>query len=237
MFMYIAVFMKKLTLLTLLLINGLVQLWSQSEIPKPKGFINDFTQTLTPKQERDLEDTVQAYFKKSGIQIGLAVEATLNGSNEFDRSMELARTWGIGAKNVNRGILIYIAKKERKYHIVVSNKLQGDLTDGIVGEIGRNALVPYLKNNDYPGGIQSLIFNLIAQIQSPENLRAIETSGFEELPLYPESILGKTTLFFASILLIVILYFGLGKNIRSRFMLNKRAKELGIEIKPWNPNK
>jgi uncharacterized membrane protein YgcG len=49
--------MKKLTLLTLLLINSLSQLYSQSEIPKPKGFINDFTQTLTPQQERDLEDS------------------------------------------------------------------------------------------------------------------------------------------------------------------------------------
>ena len=229
--------MKKLTLLTLLLINGLVQLWSQSEIPKPKGFINDFTQTLTPQQERDLEDTVQSYFKKSGIQIGLALEATLNGSNEFDRSMELARTWGIGAKGENRGILIYVSKKERKYYLLASNKLQGDLTDGIIGEIGRNTLVPFLKNNDYPGGIQSLIFNLMAQIQPPENLRAVKKPWFEELPLYPESGLGIMTLFFASLLLMVILYFGLGKNIRSRFMLNKRAKELGIEIKPWTNNK
>ena len=214
-----------------------MQLWSQSEIPKPKGFINDFTQTLTPQQERDLEDTVQSYFKKSGIQIGLALEATLNGSNEFDRSMELARTWGIGAKGENRGILIYVSKKERKYYLLASNKLQGDLTDGIIGEIGRNTLVPFLKNNDYPGGIQSLIFNLMAQIQSPENLRAVKKPWFEELPLYPESGLGIMTLFFASLLLMVILYFGLGKNIRSRFMLNKRAKELGIEIKPWTNNK
>jgi uncharacterized protein len=229
--------MKKLTLLMLLLINSLSQLCSQSEIPKPKGFINDFTQTLTPQQERNLEDTVQAYFKKSGIQIGLALEATLNGSNEFDRSMELARTWGIGAKGENRGILIYISKKERKYHLLPSNKLQGDLTDGIVGEIGRNSLVPFLKNNDYPGGIHAVIYELMAQIQSPENLRAVEKPWFEELPLFPESALGKMTLFFASLLLFVILYFGLGKNIRSRFMLNKRAKELGIEIKPWTNNK
>lgn len=229
--------MKKFAFLTVLLIVRLSPLCGQSEIPKAKGFINDFTQSLTPKQERDLEDTVQSYFKKSGIQIGLALEATLNGTNEFDRSMELARTWGIGAKDVNRGILIYIAKKERKYHIVVSNKLQGDLTDGIVGEIGRKALVPYLKTNDYSGGIHAAIYELMTQIQSPENIRAIETPWFDVLTFYPKSALGKTTLFFATTLLFIILYFGLGKNIRSRYILNQRAKELGIEIKPWNPNK
>ncbi len=94
--------------------------------------------------------------------------------------------------------------------------------------IGRNTLVPFLKNNDYPGGIQSLIFNLMAQIQSSENLRAVKKPWFEELPLYPESGLGIMTLFFASLLLMVILYFGLGKNIRSRFIVIVIGIAMGI---------
>jgi uncharacterized membrane protein YgcG len=202
--------------------------------PQTKGFINDYTETLSEDQERELENTVQSFFQETGIQIGVALETTLNGKDKFDRAMELSRAWGVGAENDRRGILIYIAKKERKYFIAVSNVLQADITDGIAGELGREALVPYLKDENYFSGIQTLINGLIQHIKSPDLRTKKSQPWYNKLPFYPKTSEGRTTLYVLSILLLITLYFGVGKNIRSRFILNKRIKELGIELKPWH---
>ncbi len=216
-------------------------LWGYSsqgaDIPQSEGFINDFTETLSVEEHQELETLVQDYYRKTGIQIGLALEGRLNGKDPFDRAMELSRTWGVGAAGDKRGILIYIAQKERKYFITTAQKIQADITDGIAGELARNYLVPELKTDQYYSGVKALIEALMREIQSDDLKTKISQAWYLKDPFYPQTGLGKSVLTLVILLFLVNIYFGLGKNLRSRFILNKRASELGIEIKPWNTPK
>jgi uncharacterized protein len=176
---------------TLFLLTNIFRLTSLSaananELPVAKGFVNDYSGVFTQKQERILEDSLQRYFKKTGIQIGIAVESSLNGKDKFDRAMELARGWGVGKKGDNTGILIYIATTERKYHILVAQGMQGKLPDGLIGEMARNELVPFLKNDDYFGGCLSVITAMKNTIANDYKYAPSETPWYIEWMWIPD---------------------------------------------------
>ena len=104
------------------------------DIPESKGFVNDYAGVFSKKEERELEDSLQKFYKRSGVQIGLAIEETLNGLEKFDRAMMLARGWKIGQKGANNGILVYIAVNERKYHILVMSSSRVEPGEGLLQE-------------------------------------------------------------------------------------------------------
>ncbi len=211
--------------------------WNQSlraqgsEVPQSKGFVNDYAGIFSFEEERELEDTLQKFFKQSGVQIGLALEESLQGMDVFDRAMLLARTWKIGQKDSNNGILVYIAIKERKYHILVARDMQGDLPDAMVGDMAKYEMVPYIKDDRYFEGCKSIINALktvagTGRAYVPSDVSDSESSGF-----FPSSFWGWLTALIMTGVLVTTWVLGIKKNLIQRKLLNQRGAELGITFK------
>lgn len=201
-----------------------------NEIPQSKGFVNDYAGVFTKKEERELEDSLQQFFKRSGVQIGLAIEASLDGLDKFDRAMMLARGWKIGQKDSNNGILVYIATNERKYQILVARGMQGDLPDGLVGEMARNELVPYIKDDNYYKGCKAMLNALMSVAGNGRKYVPVGKPWYEEFMFIPTNFAGWIAALVLSGIIVATWLFGIGRNLSQRSQLNQRAQELGINF-------
>jgi len=200
------------------------------DIPESKGFVNDYAGVFSEKEERELEDSLQKFYKRSGVQIGLAIEETLNGLEKFDRAMMLARSWKIGQKGSNNGILVYIAVNERKYHILVARDMQGDLPDGLVGEMARNELVPYIKDDQYYKGCKSILNALTSVAGTGRKYVPVGKPWYEEWMLIPTNFAGWVAAIILGSIIVLTWVLGISRNLAQRNQLNQRGAELGIKF-------
>lgn len=118
-------------------------------IPAYIGHINDFAGVLKAQEVQQLEKFLLTYEDSTSTQIAVVIEKKLNGKEANDRAIEFARGWGVGSKENKNGVVLYLAIEDKKYFTQTSQATQGKLTDGVVGEIQREYLVPNLKKGDY----------------------------------------------------------------------------------------
>lgn len=122
---------------------------------KIKTYVTDNTGTLTSTQLKSLESKLAAFEKETSNQVVVWMEPSLEGNSVEDRSYELAEQNGIGQKNKNNGILLYIAKDDRKLRIEVGYGLEGALTDALSSQIIRNEITPQFKKGNFFEGINA----------------------------------------------------------------------------------
>jgi uncharacterized protein len=134
---------------------------AQDKLPAYKGHINDFAGILSAGDIDGIERKLLSYEDSTSTQIAVVIESGLNGSTPYDRAMQFARGWGVGSKEKKNGVLLYLAisdeQQERGYFTVTSQATQGKLTDGIVGQIQRDYLVPNLKAKNYAVAIDQTV--------------------------------------------------------------------------------
>jgi len=141
--------------------------FATSDIPIAKGHVHDFANKLSQPQKDTLNAMLKMYFNRTTAKIAVVIEQD-SKDDPFDRSLKYARTWKVGTKDSNNGIVFYINVNQRKAFVQVANKLQGVLPDGKTGEILRNYWVPNAKIDNYYGGIVATISVFMSVIEGKE---------------------------------------------------------------------
>jgi uncharacterized protein len=98
-----------------------------------------------------LETILTNFERMTGTQIAAVIVPSLDGRPVEDYSNELYRAWGIGAKsgeNKDKGALLLVSLQDRKTRLEVGYGLEGDLPDGLAGELIRR-MRPYLQQQQY----------------------------------------------------------------------------------------
>ncbi len=151
---------------TLLLFSSvaLAQVKMQSPLPAPTGFVNDYAEAIdAPTQER-METILRNLNDRVQIEFSVVTVNTTGDQSIFDYSLAVARGWGIGpGDNASKGLLLVVAIEDRKYQIQVSRHLEGDLPDGLIGEIGRRMREPFRANN-YSAGLMTAVETFVATL-------------------------------------------------------------------------
>ena len=80
-------------------------------------------------------------------------------------AQRVADTWKIGRRDVGDGVLVVVAKDERRVRIEVAKALEGAIPDLAARQIIDNAIRPAFRANDYAGGLDAAVDQLIARIQ------------------------------------------------------------------------
>ncbi|HYX30406.1 MAG TPA: TPM domain-containing protein [Pyrinomonadaceae bacterium] len=138
---------------------------TQSPLPAPTGYVNDYARVLDAETKQQLETTLTNLDRQQQIQFVVVTIDSTNGQDIFDYSLGVARGWGLGAKDVQKpSLLLLVAIKDRKYQTQVSRHLEGDLPDGLVGQIQREKLVPAFRADDYGRGITDTIDEYISEL-------------------------------------------------------------------------
>lgn len=159
--------MKKLSIVAFLitLFVGI----ASAEVPPviPNTYVQDHANVLTPEDEANIQNQLNQLKIKYNLEFAVATVTTTEPRVIADYSLEMARTYGIGAKDgEKRGILLLLAIKDRKWRFEISRHMEAVLTDGQSGSIGRNVLVPALKKaKDSTGYRDAILLTLSATEQ------------------------------------------------------------------------
>ncbi len=149
---------------------------SNIQLPEATGnAVNDFAGVIDADTKQRLETTLINLKREQKIEFAVVTIKTTGGLDIFDYALALGRKWGIGAPEANsQGLLLLVAVDDRKYFTLVSRHLQGELTDGVVGSIQRQYLVPALRQGDYSKGLMDTVR---AYIDTLAEKRGFSTEG------------------------------------------------------------
>ena len=126
-----------------------------------EGLVLDQTRTLTSEQLVSLREKLLAYDKSTSNQIAIVIISALKGNSIEDVALKIGRDWGVGQANNDNGIVILIAKDDRKMRIEVGTGLEGAVTDYISSSIIQNTLRPNFKENNYYRGLTEAVDEII----------------------------------------------------------------------------
>lgn len=128
---------------------------AQASIPqRTDQLVNDFGGMLSSSEESRLTQKLNDYARESSTQIAIVTEQTLNGASAFDRSYQIAETWGIGgSEEKDNGVLIYVAKNDRQIRIQTGYGSEGFLPDVMAKRIIDNIITPSFRQGQFYGGL------------------------------------------------------------------------------------
>ena len=141
--------LNRIKYLILILLFTLV-IPSVSAIIKPTSnfYVNDYANILSEETEQYIMNRSVALNNVDGTQIVVVTVKNLEGMSLESYSLEVARSFGIGSKEKNNGLLILLALEERELRTEVGTGLEGIIPDGKSGRIQDEYMIPYLKNNN-----------------------------------------------------------------------------------------
>ena len=123
-------------------------------LPTPFTPIVDNANVIDAETRQRLEAIYDNLHERTGVVYSVLTVETTGGVDIFDYSLAVARGWGIGPPDADTpSFLLVVAIKDRKYFTQVSQHLEADLPDGLVGQIQREQLVPAFKQGNYSKGI------------------------------------------------------------------------------------
>ncbi len=133
-------------------------------VPELTARVIDQTGTLDAIQRRGLDDKLAAFEQKKGSQIVVLVVATTQPEDIASYANRVGNAWKIGRKNVGDGILLIVAKDDRKVRIEVAKTLEGAVPDLAARRIIDDAITPNFRKGDYAAGLQAAADQLIARV-------------------------------------------------------------------------
>ncbi len=135
------------------------------DVPPLRGHVNDYAAMLSPAATQELETALTDFERSDSTQIVVLTIPSLEGENLEEFSIKVAEAWRIGQKKIDNGVILLIAKQERKIRIEVGRGLEGKLTDLVSGRIIRNEMAPRFKAGDIDGGVEAGVSAIMAVVK------------------------------------------------------------------------
>src|SRR5258707_11528669 len=123
--------------------------------------VDDDAHILSARERDALSSKLAELETKSGIQLVVATVNSLQGQEIEPYANELFRTWKLGEKTKNNGVLLLVAPNEHRVRIEVGYGLEGTLTDALSKVIIANAIAPRFKIGDFDGGVARGVDDII----------------------------------------------------------------------------
>ena len=148
--------MRKIFFAIFLLVSVLAQAQIEKALParpNPPRLVTDLTATLTPDQKEALERKLVAYDDSTSNQIAIVIIPSTGDYDISDYAFALGRSWGVGNKKNNNGVVLLVAKNDRKLFIAPGYGLEGAIPDITAKQIIDNQILPNFKGNDFYRGL------------------------------------------------------------------------------------
>jgi uncharacterized protein len=140
--------------------------WTEAaSLPKLTGRVNDYAAMLSPATRQQLENVLARFEQEESTQLVVLTIPSLDGAVLEEFSLKVAETWRLGQKGRDNGVLLLVAKSDRKLRIEVGYGLEGSLTDLTAGRIIRDIITPRFRDGNFDQGISDGVAAIIAAVR------------------------------------------------------------------------
>jgi len=206
----------------LMLCFALNILHAQYKIPEKPKFqtsVYDYTNLLSSTQKSSLERKLIKYSDTTSTQIVVAIINSTNGENISFLGAQWGQKWGIGQEKEDNGILILLAKGDRRIAINTGYGVEHLLTDAMSKRIIERDIIPYFKRNDYAGGLNRGA-EAIFEVMNGE-YQGTRQSNQSEFPI---------GVIFILIFIFIIILISISKNRRGGGGGNRGHRSAGTDL-------
>jgi uncharacterized protein len=133
-------------------------------IPALSARVTDLTGTLSAEQKASLDSRLAALDAAGGAQIAVLLIPTTQPETIEQFGIRLAEAWKIGHASgrsvADNGVIVIVAKDDRRARIEVGYGLEGAIPDAIAKRIIAEQMTPKFKQGDFAGGIKVTVDSL-----------------------------------------------------------------------------
>ena len=201
--------------------------YAMAELIPPKPITNlyvfDYADLIESQDEQAMQQIAKAIDNKTKAQVVVVTVNDLSNMEIEEYALNLFRSWGIGDKAKNNGVLILVnkaslmANQRGRIRIEVGYGLEGAITDGKAGAILDSFALPAFEEGEYSKGIKDTFMAVSAEVAKEYglDLEASDLSGLEDYVIEDESdILLDIIIAVFLLVLILILISRIGKRRR-----------------------
>ena len=138
---------------------------AQQAVPALTGHVVDNTGTLDGAQRQQLETKLTAFEQSSGAQIVLLLVPSTQPEDITSYANRVANSWKIGRREIGDGLLLIVAREDRKVRIEVAKTLEGAIPDLAAKRVIDQAITPHFRQGDYAGGLDAATDQLMALVR------------------------------------------------------------------------
>ncbi|MGN6237605.1 TPM domain-containing protein [Dyella sp.] len=139
-----------------------------ADVPALTRHVTDLTGTLTAQQVDALDAKLVALEQRKGTQLVVLMVPTTGDQDIESYSLAVAEANKIGRKGTDDGILLLVAKNDRKDRIEVGYGLEGAVPDAATARIRREFIESRFKQGDFYGGLDAGVDALIKLIDGEQ---------------------------------------------------------------------
>lgn len=131
--------------------------------PEPAVYVHDYSGWLGSGEKATLEERLRRYYDSTSTQIVVMIRPDLGDYDKASYAFELGNRWGIGRKDKNNGVVMLIKSEppDRGIFIATGYGTEGAIPDITAGNIIRNTMGPYFRQQQYYQGINAGIDDII----------------------------------------------------------------------------
>jgi uncharacterized protein len=131
--------------------------------PAPDRYFNDYANVVSGTTADLLNKQLDSFERSTGNQVVVAVYPKMQSDSSIDDyTIRVARSWKVGQKGTNNGVVLFVFIEDRKMFIQVGYGLEGVLPDALCKQITEYEIKPRFKAGDYAGGLTAGVDAIIA---------------------------------------------------------------------------
>jgi uncharacterized protein len=193
---------------------------TQQGIPVLKQRVTDLTATLSQEQRNQLDARLAAFEREKGSQIAVLIVPSTQPEAIEQYSIRVVEQWKLGRKGVDDGVLLLVAKQDRKLRIEVGYGLEGALNDATARRIIAETITPKFKEGKFYEGIDAGLTRIIGVVSGeplPETWHPSEREAVGADPQAGDSLFGLGFGLIEFLIIGLVLLTFAGKILRSVF--------------------
>ena len=155
--------MRLIRVALLMCVAGLV--WAQVAVPNYAHRVTDLTATLSAEQTAALDSRLADFEARKGSQIAVLIVPTTEPEDIAQYGIRVAEAWKTGRAKQDDGVILLVAKNDRKLRLEVGRGLEGAIPDAIAKRIISETISPKFKSGDFYGGIDAGLTQLMSLVE------------------------------------------------------------------------
>jgi len=139
--------------------------WALTPVPQLRQRVTDLTGSLNPETLQALETRLATFEATRGSQIAVLVVPSTGEEDIAAYAIRVVEQWRLGRQGIDDGVLLLVAKNDRRLRIEVGYGMEGAIPDAAAKRIIAETIAPHLRQGDFVGGITAGVEQLMGLIR------------------------------------------------------------------------